>query len=55
MNCLEMTLQGKNPLPAAMMNNRKLSIKGRLLDSTWLYFVTVKKLTNLYFFLLVLQ
>ena len=47
MNCLEMTLQGKNPLPAAMMNNRKLSIKGRLLDSTWLYFVTVKKLTIL--------
>jgi len=44
---MEMTLQGKNPLSAAMVNNRKLSIKGHLLDSTCLYFVTVKKLTNL--------
>ena len=47
MNCMEMTLQGKNPLSAALVNNRKLSIKGRFLDGTCLYFVTVKKLPNL--------
>ena len=47
MNCMEMTLQGKNPLSAAMVNKRTLSIKGRFLDGTFLYFATVKKLTNL--------